>query len=62
MIGGTTDPRGARTGFGSLLLGVMDDKGALRYALDIGNDAWKGYGKAACRLTAAMKLLDYSRS
>ncbi|HKB53919.1 MAG TPA: DNA ligase D, partial [Ramlibacter sp.] len=36
VIGGYTDPKGARTGVGSLLLGVHDGKGALRYAGNVG--------------------------
>jgi bifunctional non-homologous end joining protein LigD len=36
VIGGYTDPKGARTGIGSLLLGVHDATGALRYAGNVG--------------------------
>ena len=36
VIGGYTDPQGSRTGIGSLLLGVHDDSGALRYAGNVG--------------------------
>ena len=36
VIGGYTDPKGARQGLGSLLLGVHDDSGALRYAGNVG--------------------------
>lgn len=36
VIGGYTDPRGARAGIGSLLLGVHDDEGKLRYAGNVG--------------------------
>ena len=36
VIGGYTDPQGARTGLGSLLLGVHDSKGALLYAGNVG--------------------------
>ncbi|HWI84621.1 DNA ligase D [Ramlibacter sp.] len=36
VIGGYTDPRGSREGIGSLLLGVHDDSGALRYAGNVG--------------------------
>ncbi len=32
VIGGFTDPEGARTGLGALLLGVYDETGALRFA------------------------------
>lgn len=36
VIGGYTDPQGSRAGFGSLLLGVHDESGALRYAGNVG--------------------------
>ncbi|HUH60193.1 MAG TPA: DNA ligase D [Candidimonas sp.] len=36
VIGGYTDPQGARSGIGSLLLGVHDDRGNLRYAGNVG--------------------------
>ncbi len=36
VIGGYTDPRGSRTGLGSLLLGVHDAQGKLRYAGNVG--------------------------
>jgi bifunctional non-homologous end joining protein LigD len=36
VIGGFTDPKGARTGVGSLLLGVHDEDGRLRYAGNVG--------------------------
>jgi bifunctional non-homologous end joining protein LigD len=36
VIGGFTDPAGARAGFGALLLGVHDPGGALRYAGKVG--------------------------
>jgi bifunctional non-homologous end joining protein LigD len=36
VIGGYTDPKGSRTGIGSLLLGVHDGKGALKYAGNVG--------------------------
>ena len=36
VIGGFTDPRGSRTGIGSLLLGVHNDKGELQYAGNVG--------------------------
>jgi bifunctional non-homologous end joining protein LigD len=37
VIGGFTDPQGSRSGIGSLLLGVHDDNGALRYAGNVGS-------------------------
>jgi bifunctional non-homologous end joining protein LigD len=36
VIGGYTDPKGSRTGIGSLLLGVYDEQGKLRYAGNVG--------------------------
>ncbi|NML47660.1 DNA ligase D [Ramlibacter sp. G-1-2-2] len=36
VIGGWTDPQGARTGIGSLLLGVHEQDGTLRYAGNVG--------------------------
>jgi bifunctional non-homologous end joining protein LigD len=36
VIGGYTDPNGARNGIGSLLLGVHDAKGGLRFAGNVG--------------------------
>ena len=36
VIGGYTDPQGSRQGIGSLLLGVYDARGALRYAGNVG--------------------------
>ncbi len=36
VIGGYTDPQGSRTGIGSLLLGVHDAKGELKYAGNVG--------------------------
>jgi bifunctional non-homologous end joining protein LigD len=36
VIGGFTDPKGSRAGIGSLLLGVHDDQGRLRYAGNVG--------------------------
>lgn len=36
VVGGYTDPQGSRVGIGSLLLGVHDEAGALRYAGNVG--------------------------
>jgi bifunctional non-homologous end joining protein LigD len=36
VVGGWTEPEGARTGFGALLLGYHDDTGALRFAGRVG--------------------------
>ena len=37
LIGGYTDPKGARTGLGALLLGHYDDSGMLQYAGNVGS-------------------------
>ena len=37
VIGGYTDPKGSRTGIGSLLLGYYDKDGTLRYAGHVGS-------------------------
>ncbi|HET7794131.1 MAG TPA: DNA ligase D [Rhizobacter sp.] len=37
VIGGFTEPQGSRTGIGSLLLGIHDEEGALRYAGNVGS-------------------------
>jgi bifunctional non-homologous end joining protein LigD len=37
VIGGYTDPQGARTGIGALLLGYHDDQGVLQYAGNVGS-------------------------
>lgn len=37
VIGGYTDPQGSRTGIGSLLLGVHEEGGALRYVGNVGS-------------------------
>lgn len=36
VIGGYTDPKGSRVGFGALLVGYYDEDGALRYAGKVG--------------------------
>jgi bifunctional non-homologous end joining protein LigD len=45
VIGGWTDPHGARTGIGSLLLGYYDQDGVLRYAGNCGS----GFNGASLR-------------
>lgn len=45
VIGGYTDPQGARTGIGALLLGAHDDQGVLRYAGNVGT----GFNEATLR-------------
>jgi bifunctional non-homologous end joining protein LigD len=42
VIGGFTEPRGTRTGFGALLVGYHDEQGELRYAGRVGT----GYDEA----------------
>ena len=37
VIGGFTDPKGSRTGVGSLLLGTHDEHGVLRYVGNVGS-------------------------
>lgn len=37
VVGGYTDPKGARSGIGALLIGVHDAAGALRYAGNVGS-------------------------
>jgi bifunctional non-homologous end joining protein LigD len=43
VIGGYTDPKGSRTGFGALLLGYYDSDGTLAYAGKVGT----GFDRAA---------------
>ena len=45
VIGGYTDPQGARTGIGALLLGYYDEGGVLRYAGHVGS----GFNGASLR-------------
>ncbi|TQK11087.1 DNA ligase D [Herbaspirillum sp. SJZ107] len=45
VIGGYTDPKGSRTGIGSLLLGYYDESGTLRYAGHVGS----GFNGASLR-------------
>jgi bifunctional non-homologous end joining protein LigD len=52
VIGGYTAPQGSRSGFGSLLLGVHDEKGALKYCGNVGT------GFDAGRLTDIKARLD----
>ena len=51
VIGGYTAPQGSRTGFGSLLLGVYDRTGTLRYAGNVGT------GFSTASLTSVHTLL-----
>ena len=37
VVGGWTDPKGSRTGIGSLLLGIHDETGKLRFAGGVGS-------------------------
>jgi bifunctional non-homologous end joining protein LigD len=58
VIGGFTDPRGSRKGFGSLLLGLYDG-GALRYVGHVGT----GFDTELLRsLTARLKKIERGRS
>lgn len=45
VIAGYTDPQGARTGIGALLLGAHDDNGVLQYAGNVGT----GFNEATLR-------------
>jgi bifunctional non-homologous end joining protein LigD len=45
VVGGYTEPRGTRTGFGALLLGVHDAQGTLQYAGNVGS----GFSQQALR-------------
>jgi bifunctional non-homologous end joining protein LigD len=59
VIGGYTDPKGSREGFGALLIGVYDDEGALQYAGKVGT------GFDAARLdsiAAALRARERKRS
>ena len=55
VIAGYTDPKGSRTGVGSLLLGTYDKDGVLRYAGNVGS----GFNAESLRdITAKLKALD----
>jgi bifunctional non-homologous end joining protein LigD len=55
VIGGYTDPQGARTGIGALLLGIYDKEGVLQYAGNVGT----GFNEATLRdLKARLSRLD----
>ncbi|OIJ44416.1 DNA ligase D [Massilia timonae] len=56
VIGGFTDPKGSRTGIGSLLLGTYDEEGVLRYAGNVGS----GFNHSS--LAAIAKRLEKLRS
>jgi len=59
VIGGYTDPKGSRTGVGSLLLGTYDKEGVLRYAGNVGS----GFNAESLRdVTAKLKALDTDKS
>ena len=59
LICGYTDPKGARTGLGALLLGFHDDSGKLQYAGKVGT----GFGeKTLTELTRAVKKITISVS
>jgi bifunctional non-homologous end joining protein LigD len=55
VIAGYTDPKGSRTGVGSLLLGTYDKEGVLRYAGNVGS----GFNAESLRdVTARLKALE----
>jgi len=59
VIGGYTDPQGARTGIGALLLGIHDKDGVLQYAGNVGT----GFNQASLRdLKEKLGKLDTSVS
>jgi bifunctional non-homologous end joining protein LigD len=59
VIAGYTDPKGSRTGVGSLLLGTYDKDGVLRYAGNVGS----GFNAESLRdVTAKLKALDTDAS
>ncbi|NHZ33576.1 DNA ligase D [Massilia rubra] len=59
VIGGYTDPQGARTGIGALLLGTHDKDGVLRYAGNVGS----GFTQAVLRdLKEKLSALDTDES
>lgn len=59
VIGGYTDPKGSRQGFGSLLLGYHDSAGQLRYAGKVGT----GFTEATLKTVAAeLKRLERKTS
>ena len=59
LICGYTDPKGARTGLGALLLGHHDDSGELQYAGNVGSGL---DDKTLAELTRALKKLSISTS
>lgn len=59
IIVGYTQPKGTRTGFGALLLGLHDDKGELRYAGKVGT----GFNHATLQsLHKKLKKLEIDKS
>ena len=59
VIGGFTDPKGSRTGIGSLLLGIHDEHGTLRYAGNVGS----GFDeKTLARLRAQLDEIEIGAS
>lgn len=59
VIGGYTDPAGARAGFGALLVGSYDDAGEFKYAGKVGT----GFdAKQLKQMHAKLKLLEQDKS
>lgn len=59
IIVGYTDPKGARSGFGALLLGLHDEQGKLMYAGKVGT----GFNQATLKsLHTKLKALEASKS
>ena len=55
VIGGYTDPKGARTGIGSLLLGIHDEAGALQFAGGVGSGFDEGTLRAVKNALTAVE-------
>ncbi len=49
VVGGWTDPKGSRTGIGSLLLGIHDETGKLRFAGGVGSGFDQGSLRGAAQ-------------
>ncbi|MCW7537838.1 DNA ligase D [Aquabacterium sp. A7-Y] len=59
VIGGYTEPKGSRSGLGSLLLGIHDEAGELRYAGNVGT----GFDSATLKaLRARLEALETQRT
>ena len=50
VVGGWTDPKGSRSGLGSLLLGIHDEAGKLRFAGGVGSGFDRGHARGAAQV------------